>query len=111
VIQGGSSGSPVFDPETGEVVGVIYANLFETKSITGDGGLFIYKNPTSHTLAIPTNHIQKALAAADLNVEFRRATAEGAPTLREIIDNAELVTHLPKTLSPNVRPLGPDEIA
>lgn len=107
MVQGGSSGSPVLDPENSEVVGVVYAGLFEEKDMGGDGAL-IYKN-TSHTLAIPANQINAALKAADLNVEFRRAV-EGGPSIDEIIASSELVIHPPKTLSPNVRPLGPDEV-
>jgi serine protease Do len=108
MVQGGSSGSPVFDPESSEVVGVVYAGLFEDKSMAGEGAL-IYRNSTSHTLAIPANLINAALAALDANVEFGKAV-EGGPSIDEIIASGELVLHPPKTLSPHVRPLGPDEI-
>ncbi len=108
MIQGGSSGSPVFDPRTSEVVGVIYANLSESMTIGGESGVLVYKNGTSHTLAIPSNHIQNALSACDANVNWRR-DAENAPSFQSIIDNAQFVTHRPKTLSPVARELGPDE--
>lgn len=107
MVQGGSSGSPVLDPENGEVVGVVYAGLSEEKTMAGDGVL-IYRNGTSHTLAIPANLFNAALRAADLNVEFRRAV-EGGPSIDEIISSGELVLHPPKTLSPNVRPLRPED--
>ncbi|MGO9607829.1 MAG: serine protease [Candidatus Binataceae bacterium] len=108
MVQGGSSGSPVFDPDSGEVVGVVYAGLIEDRNMSGNGAL-VYQNGTSHTLAIPANHIQKALEPVDAKPEFGRVT-EGAPTLAEIIANAELVTHQPKTLSSSVRQVGPEDI-
>jgi S1-C subfamily serine protease len=110
MIQGGSSGSPVSDPETAEVVGVIYANLFENITVGGNDGLLMYRNATSHTLAIPANHILNALSASDTNVDLYHNTA-GAPTLQEIIDNAELVTHIPKKPSSGVQELGPEDLA
>lgn len=53
------------------------------------------KNATSHTLAIPANHILNALSASGANVDLYHNTAN-APTLKDIVDNAEFVNHIAK---------------
>ncbi|MGB3549186.1 MAG: serine protease [Candidatus Binatus sp.] len=108
LIQGGSSGSPVFDPTSGEVVGVVYAGLIEEHSMRGDG-VMLYSSPTSHTFAIPAHHIQNALRAV-ASYKVSNPSTEAAPTLADIIASAELVTHMPRTPSALVRTLGPDDI-
>jgi hypothetical protein len=57
VIQGGSSGSPLFVPNTGEVVGIMYGGLvdyYESQS----AGTF-YQVPTSLSLAVPARYLME----------------------------------------------------
>jgi S1-C subfamily serine protease len=105
LIQGGSSGSPVFDPDSGEVVGVIYGGLFEERAMAGEG-LLVYRNPTSHTFAVPANQIQNALRAVAANKAL--PSNEDARALSDIIASATLVAHMPKMESPLVRKIGPE---
>jgi len=56
--QGGSSGSPVFLPDSGQVIGILYGGLndfYRDKNVR-------YRVPTSLSLAIPYNVIKNALA-------------------------------------------------
>lgn len=50
--QGGASGSPVFSPNNGKVVAMVYGGLNEIYSILGDKGLLSYKVPTNLTTAV-----------------------------------------------------------
>ena len=56
--QAGASGSPAFEPTTGEVVGVLYAGL-------GDIGVTknkdIYRIPTNITYVVPSHYIRRLL--------------------------------------------------
>lgn len=54
---GGSSGSPVISPVNGEVLGIVYAGLIQTKKSINENGGIIYQNNTSLTYAIPSNII------------------------------------------------------
>ena len=56
VTEGGASGSPIFNVETGEVIAMLYGGLFDThilKNRMDEDNLLQYRNTTSHTLAIP----------------------------------------------------------
>jgi len=62
VSQGGQSGSPIFHPETGEVVGILYAGLEEpalTKEIKD-----VYLKPTAITYGLPAGLIQSGIETA-----------------------------------------------
>lgn len=61
----GSSGSPVFDPQTGKVHGMVYANINERKMIIGKDGVLSYFNPTTLTLAIPNKFMMDLLKDID----------------------------------------------
>jgi len=74
VTEGGASGSPVFDIATGEIVAILYAGLLETRDMTNhrENSALIYKNSTSHTLAIPSHYLQFALKGLSNNKEFKK---------------------------------------
>jgi V8-like Glu-specific endopeptidase len=38
MVQGGASGSPIFSRETGEVLGAVYAGVFDYEMEDGDDG-------------------------------------------------------------------------
>ena len=54
MVQGGASGSPVFLPENGKVVGIINSSL---EDFAKSGQQDIYKIPTNISYAIPSYHI------------------------------------------------------
>lgn len=66
--QGGQSGSPIFDPEDGEVIGLLYAGAEEPRRITGatqDGAQSLfYRVPTDITYAVPSQYLKAALDRA-----------------------------------------------
>jgi hypothetical protein len=56
--QGGSSGSPVFESESGNVVGILYGGIEEQRILDGGkDGVMIYKNPTGISYAVPSHFI------------------------------------------------------
>jgi len=70
--EGGSSGSPIFNPETGEVVAMLYAGLLEDRIMQGkDGDFLLYKNSTSHTLGVPCQFLSMMLNQLDDLQEFK----------------------------------------
>ena len=79
--QGGSSGSPVFLPDTGEVVGIVYAGLNEP-AMTAKKDVYI--RPTAVTYAIPAGFLDVTLK------ERRKAgeldTSSNLPTLKQLIE-------------------------
>lgn len=73
--QGGSSGSPVFDPETGSVIGMIDAGLIDTYKVGGkknDAGIFIYNVPTTLTAAIPSKILGVFINAFKDSKDFKK---------------------------------------
>jgi len=102
MIQGGSSGSPVFLPESGDVIGVLYANLEEKRKTKSslpqkyrkEIELFepsfhspILASPTTVSYVVPAHYIEKMLPAikADANLKFPEDTL----TLDEYINRAD----------------------
>ncbi len=67
MIQGGASGSPVFIPETGAVVGTVYASLGEPSlvwDVTDDGQkkpIGIVKLPTAISHVVPAHYLLRFL--------------------------------------------------
>lgn len=87
--QGGASGSPVFLPETGEVIGVLYGGLNDY-SLTKNKD--IYAMPTNISYVVPSHFISKSLA---LIIEDPRFTLPpNIKTLQEMLDSFD-----PKDLS------------
>lgn len=106
--QGGSSGSPVFNPSTGEVVGIEYAGIVEPKSLSGKSGILIYENNTSLTLAVPAKIISEIYQKIDEVEEFKNADVEKFDTIETLIAKKEVLLHQPKT--PAMRPISPEEL-
>jgi S1-C subfamily serine protease len=61
--QGGASGSPIFLPESGQVVGVLYGGLQERYHMNVQGVSVPYNVPTNFTYCLPSHFIVKALAS------------------------------------------------
>jgi hypothetical protein len=81
ISQGGASGSPVFIPETGDVVGILYAGL-DDPSITFAKD--VYTRPTAITYVLPASFIDLSLNYARTLTEF--TLPSNTKTLQEIID-------------------------
>jgi len=61
--KGGSSGSPVFHCESGDVVGMVYGGINEQLILNGgSGGALFYRNPTTLTLAVPSHFLVNTLS-------------------------------------------------
>lgn len=102
--QGGASGSPVFLPDTGDVIGVLYASLDEprqTKSVLPDNikaniekmvpsiHSHLFAAPTNISYVVPAHYIEKMLQ--QLKDEPNMKVPEDALTLEEHINTAEHV--------------------
>jgi len=104
MVQGGASGSPVFLPNTGDVIGVLYASLEETRktksglpnNIRTNAGKMepsIHSHflpaPTNISYVVPAHYIEKMLQQIkeDSNMELPDNTL----TLEEYIKNTEHV--------------------
>jgi serine protease Do len=60
--QGGLSGSPVFEINSGKVIGVLYSGIDQPKVLTNkDDGTLIYKVPTGISYAVPSHFLSKVL--------------------------------------------------
>lgn len=96
MVQGGASGSPVFIPETGAVVGTVYASLGEHSlvwRIADDGQkkpIGIVRLPTAISHAVPAHYLLHFLDRIHDYPEFR--TPEDAKTIEEMIVGAKLVS-------------------
>jgi len=98
--KGGSSGSPIFDIESGEVLGMVYAGLNERKIMRGKNTLLVYENSSSLTLAIPCNFISKMLERIDDVPGFNEHKIEELKdfksTISEVIEKGEYILSPPK---------------
>jgi S1-C subfamily serine protease len=106
--QGGSSGSPVFNPSTGEVIGIEYAGIVEPKTLNGKSGILIYEDNTSLTLAIPSKIVHKIYQKIDEVEEFKNADISKFDTIESLISKKEVIIHPPKMHA--MRPVKPDEL-
>lgn len=95
MIQRGASESPVFLPDTGAVVGTLFASLGEPTPIFGpdDDGkpkfIGMVRLPTSHSHAVPSHYLSHVLANFLKDPVFR--VPDDAQTIDEILAKAELV--------------------
>ena len=96
MIQGGSSGSPVFLPETGEVVGIIHSSLcdFEKEINPKSDFIHIYKQPTSLSLAAPGWYLKKVVEASKIN-DHKRPTSERI-SLKKYMSRLPVSKQIPK---------------
>lgn len=106
--QGGSSGSPVFNPSTGDIIGIEYAGIVESKRLSGKSGVLIYENNTSLTLAVPAKVISEIYQKIDEVEEFKGANVASFDTIESLIAKKKVLLHKPKTVA--MRPLRPEEL-
>ncbi len=76
MVQGGASGSPVFNTATGKVVGIICERRFDTTLPIP------FPLPTNFSIAVPARHIHDILAYSRTQADFM--STEGIPTLEEL---------------------------
>lgn len=86
--KGGSSGSPIFNIESGEVLGMVYAGLNERKMMRGKNTLLVYENSSSLTLAIPSSFISKMLERIDDIPGFKEHKIEKLKDFKSTISEA-----------------------
>ena len=95
MIQGGASGSPVFIPETGAVIGTMHASLEEPSIVwrpTDDGkkeAIGFVRSPTSISHAVPAHYLLHFIQEYHNHQEFRPPA--DAKTIEEMIATARLV--------------------
>lgn len=80
MVQGGASGSPVFRPDTGKVVGLLYAALVERQRDN--------IQPTNISYVLSGGNLSKCLAVVAGMTEF--APPSDAPSVQEMLENADL---------------------
>jgi S1-C subfamily serine protease len=90
--QGGASGSPVFRPEDGTVIGMVYAGLHETLNAEGHGIALRSSVPTNFTYAVPSTYIRLGIEQARSKPEL--ASCANFPTLAERLAQSRLVNAL-----------------
>ena len=96
MVQGGASGSPVFLPETGAVVGAVYASVEDPTLVLGsnDEGqkepVGLVHLPTVISHAVPAHYLLHLLNDIPHHPEF--APHQDAQTIEEMIDAAKLVS-------------------
>lgn len=102
--QGGASGSPVFDPQTARVAGVLYAGL---EDIGVTKGKDVYRLPTNISYVVPSHVLRNSLAAFRQNADV--GVAIGAKTIDEMIRGAVLSNVIEKGRQWQVREMKPRE--
>jgi S1-C subfamily serine protease len=96
LIEGGASGSPVFRPETGEVVGIVHSGLVEHHTLSSQNeGFLQYINSTSHTLAAPSRLLKSALENIDNIPSFKDQKIK-TKKLDDILENTNFKKKMPK---------------
>jgi S1-C subfamily serine protease len=96
--QAGASGSPAFDPASGEVVGLLYAGL-------GDIGVTrnkdIYRVPTNITYVVPGHYIRRLI---DEVLDHPNVKApEDALTIEQMLEGREFLDALKKPRSYDIQ--------
>ena len=98
--QGGASGSPVFLPDSEEVIGVLYGGLEDIKKTISLGrrdGIIdpslhthLYRTPTNASYVVPAHYVTKVMNQMkdDKQLELPPDT----PSLTELLNTAELVS-------------------
>jgi len=98
VLESGSSGSPVFKGSSGELIGMVYSGIKEPQWIIDKRGrgLLMYKTPTAHTLAIPSNYLNKLVNGLKDIEELKEHKLEGVKSIKGLIKEAEKKGRLTK---------------
>jgi S1-C subfamily serine protease len=85
--QGGASGSPVFNQETGDVLGVLYAGVNECMFDTGQS---IHRHPTNYSWAVPSHFLVSSLNLIVQREEFQSAKLRCKP-LKSVFEEREAI--------------------
>jgi len=103
MVQGGASGSPVFLPETGDVIGVLYGGLEEDRMTSSKLPYRMYKDivhlepsihehrikiPTNISYVVPANIIEKTLEQIISNDNY--VFPDDTPILEGFIQSADI---------------------
>jgi len=107
MVQGGSSGSPIFNPVTGKVLALLYGGLFEKNFIPLSKKVKLpYTYNTSLTLSIPayiiSELLKKDIHDLKTNEIFKRDTSK-YPTLEELLTSKEMKIMKPRTTTQDIR--------
>lgn len=91
VLESGSSGSAVFDADSGEVVGMVYSGVKEPHYLVDKyaKGVLIYETPTAHTFAIPSNYLNQIVDGLGSIKELQEHELEKVKSIKELIEEAE----------------------
>jgi hypothetical protein len=116
MVQGGSSGSPIFNPKTGKVSALLYGGIIDQQAIQLPNGVTIkYSNNTSLTMAVPAYLVSDILKLAANpsdkstgEIVFRDPSKH--LTLDEMIKNYPMLVHEPKKDSPGAEPISASDI-
>jgi S1-C subfamily serine protease len=113
MVQGGASGSPVFLPENGEVIGVLYAGLEDTKhtktglpseirekieKIETSIHSHLFTAPTNISYVVPAHYIKNMLKTIKKIIKLK--LPEDTLTLEEYIKRAKKIEIKPGEGSP-----------
>jgi len=85
--QGGASGSPVFNQNSGEVLGTVHAGIEESHFDTGQS---IYQYPTNYTWVVPSHFLVNSLKSVLATSEFKQAKTLCKP-ITMIIQETEAI--------------------
>ena len=96
-VQGGSSGSPVFLPDTGEVVGIVYAGLQDQYHFGNANGLNAYNVPTALTYAVPGHILSQVLSKIDEKIPDIATQNKTKIDLKDYIAKQKIHQLTPKT--------------
>jgi S1-C subfamily serine protease len=111
VTEGGSSGSPIFDADTGEIVGLLYGGLTSTQtlvSVSGGASLMNISSPTSHTLAMSNFAIRQCLSQLDNVPELKSSDDVARTDFRDYLETAKVQMETPRTPTAMLKP-GPED--
>jgi hypothetical protein len=104
MVQGGASGSPVFLPESGDVIGVLYGSLEDTRSslsalpkkyrkdiehLDPSFHSHLFNAPTNISYVVPAHYIEKMLQGVKERTDFE--FPDDTLTLEEYVNRSEHV--------------------
>ena len=105
--QGGASGSPVFLPESGKVIGVLYAGLNDIDHTYLENKEILYNKPTNISYVIPSHLINESLKSVENNKNFK--LPDDALSIDEMIESRKLVDVFDNSKKYNGKELKPIE--
>lgn len=114
VAQGGSSGSPIFNPKTGKVAALLFAGIPETKAIRLTKDIAVpYTYGTALTLSIPAyiiDELMKMNLYDKKTGEITRRDTSKHPTLKEMFATQEMKIREPKKAAPGAEVVDPSDL-